>query len=210
MTILSLRWLTVPLLTLSLLASCAQPVGPVPASDVPPLAQSLVPLGSGLSVLPGLPSELDVPAGQTLVRRVVGAGVQIYDCTLTASGAAWTFRAPEAELYGLTPGDVGRVGRHFAGPTWEDRADGSRVVGRALRSVPAPPSTPAAIPWLLLEARATTSATSGAPGMFTRTTFVRRLYTLGGMAPTAGCEGGTVGRESRIPYAALYEFFAPD
>ena len=58
-------------------------------------------------------------------------GVQIYSCNATASGFAWGFVAPRADLYG----DNGKlVATHFGGPTWRAR-DGSS-------SSPSAPPTP--------------------------------------------------------------------
>jgi Protein of unknown function (DUF3455) len=88
-----------------------------------------------------VPSDLQVPQGNTVFLVGHAVGVQIYGCTLTASGAAWTLVAPRADLYG----DSGRlVATHFAGPTWE-AGDGSRVVGKREAGVTVDPT---AIPWL--------------------------------------------------------------
>lgn len=195
------------LLAASLVACGRQ--APAPEASLPAPARPLALHIQTLGGLPGVPAELAVPAGHALTRRVIGAGVQIYTCTVPNGAYAWTFRAPEADLYGSSAGTFRKVGTHYAGPTWEDGADGSTVVGRLLRSVPAPASLPPAVPWLLLEARLTTPARDGRPGLFSKTTFVRRLYTLGGTAPTPGCGASNVGAEARIPYAALYEFYAP-
>lgn len=121
---------------------------------------------------------------------------------------AWVFKAPRADLYTF---GARKVGTHFAGPTWQDTADASSVVGRAIQNVPAPTSEglPPAIPWLLLETRSVTSAASGNPGAFARTSFVRHLFTLGGLAPTGGCDATTAGQEWGVRYAALYEFYTP-
>jgi len=71
-----------------------------------------------------VPAELQVPEGNSLFLVGHAVGVQIYGCTATTSGTAWTLLAPRADLYG----DNGRlVATHFAGPTWQAN-DGSRVV----------------------------------------------------------------------------------
>ncbi|BDP43877.1 hypothetical protein DAETH_38460 (plasmid) [Deinococcus aetherius] len=200
---------TAPLALLAAsLVACGQGT-PAPEASLPATARPLAFPAQTPGELPGVPAELAVPGGNRLTRRVVGVGVQVYTCAALGGVSTWTFRAPQADLYGAERGVFRKVGTHYAGPTWEDGADGSTVVGRVLRSVPAPPSTPPAIPWLLLEARATTPARSGQPGAFKGTTLVRRLYTLGGTAPTTGCDASRVGAEARVPYAALYEFFAP-
>src|SRR5579859_5823020 len=49
---------------------------------------------------PSVPSPaLAVPDGNTLAFNFDAIGVQIYACTATATGFAWVFHAPEANLY---------------------------------------------------------------------------------------------------------------
>ena len=48
---------------------------------------------------PVVPIELVVPAGNTLFRVGHAAGVQIYSCNATSTGAAWAFVAPRADVY---------------------------------------------------------------------------------------------------------------
>ena len=97
---------------------------------------------------PELPSPLcdsvQVEAGNKVSRHVYAIGVQIYRW----NGTSWSFVAPEANLY-ADAGYNGKVGIHYAGPTWESNS-GSYV--RAAR-VPNTGCTPdaTAIPWLLLK-----------------------------------------------------------
>jgi hypothetical protein len=93
------------------------------------------------------------------------------------------------------------VGHHFAGPTWQGQ-DGSAVVGAVLQRADAP--DPGAIPWLLLEAKE--HAGSGA---FSTITHIQRLDTVGGVAPSEGCDEMHAGAEVRVPYQATYAFFYP-
>src|SRR5687767_6836009 len=117
-------------------------------------------------------------------------GVQIYRWT----GSAWTFLGPRADLY-ADAGMNGKVGTHFGGPTWQ-HVSGSRVVGAVdQRCTP----SPNAIQWLRLVATSTT------PGVFKRTTFIQRLNTAGGTAPTA--PGSFVGEEVGVPYTTEYFFY---
>jgi hypothetical protein len=134
------------------------------------------------------------PAGSKLAAHFHATGVQIYRW----SGAAWTFVAPDAELY-ADPGHKNKVGRHFAGPAWES-VGGSTVVGGAARRC-TPDS--AAIPWLSLTARS-----GDRPGVFRRVTFIQRMHTVGGLAPSA--PGSVAGEEARVPYTAEYFFYRPD
>ena len=130
-----------------------------------------------------------------------GVGVQIYACSATNTGFAWTFVAPRANLFN----DEGKlIITHFAGPTWEAN-DGSRVVGTV---VPGGSVTVdrTAVPWLLLAA--TPSHHGAAGGRLGRTTFVQRINTTGGIAPDAAtCNAGTVGARAEVPYTADYLFW---
>jgi FtsP/CotA-like multicopper oxidase with cupredoxin domain len=146
-----------------------------------------------------VPSAIAVTGAHKVFLVVDAVGVQIYACRATASGFAWTFVAPRADLYGRN-GKL--VGTHYAGPTWEAR-DGSTVVAQRVNGV-TPDAT--AIPWLLLS---TVSTTSGSDGdRLTRTTFIQRIDTVGGLAPAAaGCSAATVGAVAEVPYTAVYVFW---
>jgi hypothetical protein len=147
--------------------------------------------GDDVSTLQSECDSLNPPGGSKLAAHFHASGVQIYRW----SGSAWTFVAPDAVLY-ADPGHENKVGRHFAGPTWES-VGGSTVVGGAVRRC-TPDST--AIPWLSL------TATSGdKPGIFRRVTFIQRTHTVGGVAPSV--PGTSVGEEARVPYRAEYLFY---
>ena len=134
---------------------------------------------------------LKVPAGNKLASHLYAEGVQIYRW----NGTSWAFVAPEATLYADATRH-GKVGTHYAGPTWES-ASGSTVVGAVLKRATPDPD---AIPWLLLGA-----ASSEGPGVFQRVTFIQRVNTTGGKAPAV--PGGFVGEEARVPYTADYYFY---
>lgn len=145
---------------------------------------------------PVVDPSLAVPVGNELAFSLEGVGVQIYACTATATGYAWVFTAPEANLldkHGRT------VGKHFAGPTWEWLKDQSTVVGAKVAGLTVDAS---AIPWLLLKAASNTG-----DGKMSKITFVQRLSTVGGLAPASGCDATTVGASARVPYTAQYYFF---
>jgi hypothetical protein len=147
---------------------------------------------------PTVPAEIAIPAGNTLFMEVFADGVQIYTCKAKDDGTGyeWAFKAPEATLYDSS---MNVIGTHGEGPFWE-ASDGSRVEGKVEARVPS--SDPAAIPWLLL---ATTS--TGTEGMFASTTFIHRLETVAGIAPTNGCDEAAIGTEARIPYTATYYYY---
>ncbi len=44
-------------------------------------------------------------------------------------------------------------------------------------------------------------------GIFNPVTYIQRLHTEGGIAPTDGCEDRTLGQRIRVPYRADYRLF---
>jgi len=162
----------------ALLAACAAAPTP-PAVEIPAALQ---------------------PANTTLVTVLAARGVQIYECRAKkdAPGAnEWAFVAPEAELFDSSGK---RVGKHYAGPHWES-VDGSKIVGAVTARADAP--QPGAIPWLLL-----TTKSVGGDGAFGKATFVQRVNTIGGVAPTQGCDSASLGKTMRVPYTADYRLLA--
>jgi hypothetical protein len=139
---------------------------------------------------PDVPPALQVPDGNKVHFHAYAVGVQIY--TNDTAHSAWVFKAPEAVLFDA---DGNIVGIHYAGPTWESES-GSTVVGRAVTNAPAANT----IPWLLLQAR-----TTEGPGIFERTTYIQRVHTTGGRAPSTAPLPSDV--EVRVPYTAEYYFY---
>jgi Protein of unknown function (DUF3455) len=138
-------------------------------------------------------------ATEVLFLQARGEGFQIYDCSPKAgqpNAYEWTFRAPEAQLKDSS-GHV--LGRHFTGPTWE-LDEGGSVVGEVKARDPGP--NPTAIPWLLLSTRATAGH-----GKLTATTSIQRLQTVGGIAPSVGCNAANAGKVAKVPYTANYYFY---
>ncbi|HXG64508.1 MAG TPA: DUF3455 domain-containing protein [Blastocatellia bacterium] len=144
---------------------------------------------------PDLPSPLcdsvAVPPGHTVAFHTYALGVQVYRW----NGASWDFVGPVANLY-ADANYRGKVGTHYAGPTWESNS-GSNVVARRLAGCTPEPT---AIPWLLLEAVSTDG-----PGIFSRVTYIQRVNTTGGLAPTA--PGSAIGEEKGVPYTTEYYFY---
>jgi hypothetical protein len=135
---------------------------------------------------------------QTLSLEARAVGVQIYDCKPgkdDPSRFEWIFRAPEADLFDAAGN---KIGRHYAGPTWESN-DGSKVVGEVKARDDGPDAK--AIPWLLLGAK----SVSG-DGVLGRTASVQRIQTAGGIAPADGCSPSQAGKEARVPYGASIIF----
>jgi hypothetical protein len=144
---------------------------------------------------------IDVPPGHGRELTLFARGVQIYSCvTAPTAGFGWTFKAPDANLLNR---EGAIVATHYSGPTWESTVDGSKIKGTRVASEPS--SSPGAIPQLLL------SATVLAPGRtFGRAAFIQRVDTVGGSAPSTGCDATTQGAELRVPYTATYRFFEKD
>jgi hypothetical protein len=141
-----------------------------------------------------VPPALEVPPGNVLIADMRGQGVQVYRCT----AGAWAFVEPAANLTGWTkrPGHHSTA-VHFRGPSWESTDDGSLVEAKAAASSPVTGS----IPQLLLHATNTRG-----DGVFGHVSYLQRLATHGGAAPTGACtDGGAIG----VPYRAEYRFFGP-
>ncbi|MFC6016235.1 DUF3455 domain-containing protein [Plantactinospora solaniradicis] len=136
------------------------------------------------------PAALVPPAGNVLSAVYLAKGVQVYQCT----SGAWTFVEPAAALTGLGRAGL-RTAVHFRGPSWESTRDGSLVEARAVASSPVAGS----IPELLLQA-----TRNRGEGDFGAVTYLQRLATGGGAAPTGVCvDGATTG----VSYRAEYRFF---
>jgi hypothetical protein len=140
---------------------------------------------------PNLCESLQVPAGNEVAFHAYASGVQVYKW----SGTAWVFVEPVANLF-ADRNYHGQVATHYAGPTWESNS-GSKVVAKRLAGCIPDAS---AIAWLKLE----TVSTEG-PGIFDGVTFVQRVNTTGGTAPST--PGSFVGEEARVSYTAEYYFY---
>jgi Protein of unknown function (DUF3455) len=158
------------------------------------MTPTIQPVQTGPS-LPNL-SVLAVPAGQVLLFKARGRGVQIYPC----DPATHTFGPATPQAILLT--DDGDIIHHFKGPTWQ-AADGSLVVGTVLQKAAAPADD--AIPWLLLSAAP--GGTAG--GMLSKVSFIQRAYTEYGNPPSGGCDADDAGTGTPVFYEAEYYFYGP-
>ena len=138
-----------------------------------------------------LPAAIAAP-GETVVLSVHAEGAQVYECKAGTDGKlGWAFREPIATLMA----DGKTVGRHYAGPNWED-ADGSAVTGKAIGN--APGATANDIAWLKLDV-----TTHRGNGILSPVTTVQRINTQGGQLAGACDKAGTT---KSAPYAAEYVF----
>jgi hypothetical protein len=152
------------------------------------LASSLV---SATAIPAPLPDAVAAP-GESMVLTAHAEGAQVYECKAGPDGKlGWTFREPIATL--LVDGKT--VGRHYAGPNWEDN-DGSAVVGKVVAS--APGATPDDIAWLKLDVISRRGS-----GVLGGVTTVQRINTRGGRLE-GPCEAS--GSFRSAPYSADYVF----
>jgi hypothetical protein len=125
-----------------------------------------------------------------------GSGVNIYECR--AGGAngeyVWAYVAPDATYY-----EGSRSAARSTSPNLvESLGDRSSVSGVLRSAQPAGRN----LPWTLMRARPL-----GDSGLFANVTSIQRVNTNGGLAPAGGCNGDTVGNESRVAYSADYYFY---
>jgi hypothetical protein len=173
------------------------------------------PAGADRDTRPRVPANLQVPAGSKMFLAGRAIGTQNYICLPSGSGLAWSFFGPQATLFNR---DGTQVITHFlsANPfeggmsraTWQHSRDTSSVWGRAIASSSDPAFVaPSAIPWLLLQVVGAKDGPTGGHRL-TATTFIQRLNTLGGIAPSTGCTLSTdVGKMALVPYVADYFFY---
>jgi hypothetical protein len=146
---------------------------------------------------PNTPAALAPPADQDLAFVLNAQGVQRYQCVQSTTSFAWTFVAPDADLFSPHPHHP--VVHHFAGPTWLYRDSSSVVAARAAGAT----VDPTAIPWLLLNV----TSHGGEQGKLSDIVSIQRLQTTGGSAPATGCDADHVGAEADVLYTARYFFY---
>ena len=152
---------------------------------------------------PEVPATIAVPEGHDVAYLGHAEGAQIYECALDASAnPAWRLRAPTALLVddeGLPfVSHFGGIDADLpAGPYWQSLRDGSRVrAGLAIAS----PSA-GTIPHLRL-----TALDTAGNGVMSRVSYIHRLATTGGVAPTGACQ---LDDRAEVPYTADYYFYVP-
>lgn len=161
-----------------------------------------------------VPASIQPPAGSVAFLRGRADGTQNYICLQTPTATAWTFIGPQATLFNRLGG---QITTHFLSPnpveggtaraTWQSSFDTSAVWARAIASSTDPAFVePNAIPWLLLQVVGSRVGPTGGRTL-TRTTFIQRLETSGGVAPSSGCSSEDVGKLAFVPYRATYVFY---
>jgi hypothetical protein len=164
---------------------------------------------------PPVPVDLEVGAEFRPYLITHAIGTQNYGCLPTTTGIAWTLLGPQATLFDEK---FDQVMTHYLSPnpqeagvaraTWRHSRDTSAVWAIAVAtSVDAAYVRPGAIPWLKLQVRGAQYGPDGG-GKLTRTRFIQRVNTAGGLAPTTGCAGATdIGARVFVPYTTDYVFY---
>jgi hypothetical protein len=164
---------------------------------------------------PLVPPNLEVPAQNKVFLVGHAAGTQQYICLFSGSSFDWTFFGPQATLF---KNNKNQIITHFLSPnpfesgtarvTWQHSNDTSTVWAASIASSSASQFVaPGAIPWLLLQVVGDQPGPTGGERL-TRTTFIQRLNTSGGVAPLSGCAAlADIGKKALVPYTADYFFY---
>lgn len=146
-----------------------------------------------------LPDAVKVPAGHRPAGEAVGTGQLTYECrekTAMPGTYEWVFVGPNAVL---TNRAGTRVGTYYGLPaTWES-TDGSKISGTQLAISP---GASGSIPLQLVK----TDPAVGS-GMMSGVTYIQRVNTQGGVAPTMPCDATNTGKRELVNYQADYIFY---
>ena len=169
--------------------------------------------------VPVVPADLIVDEGHVAFLEGRAVGTQNYICLPVPGGYKWTFTGPQATLFLSPSGELQQqISTHFLSanpdeggfprPTWQHSNDSSRVWGRVKGFTTDENYVEAgAIPWLLLETAGKADGTTGG-SLLSRTTFIQRVNTSGGVAPAGGCtQASQVGTNALVPYSTDYIFY---
>ena len=146
-----------------------------------------------------VPESVRVPAGHKVAMTATGSGDLTYECKAKAADPAafeWAFVGPMAKLVDTQTRK--EIGKYYGGPTWESM-DGSKLTGK---QVAVAPSSPGNIPLQLVKAEPATGS-----GSMTGVTYIQRVNTKGGVAPTDACTAAMAGTKKTVPYQADYVFY---
>jgi len=173
---------------------------------------------------PRVPKLLEVEDGNEVFLVGHGVGTQNYVCAPSATsvtGFAFSLFTPQATLFDdagdqlithfFSPNDDPNVAPPEHGTirvTWEDSRDTSRVWAFLLQqSSDVKFVRKDAVAWLLLKESGVAAGPTGGDGL-TKTTFIQRLNTVGGLAPATGCSAfEDLGHRAFVPYSADYFFY---
>jgi len=179
---------------------------------------------------PPVPTDIQVEPGNEAFLVGHATGTQNYVCLpcdptkqgCPSVGVTYALFTPQATLF---DDRGGQLTTHFFSPnpfeidndpkvvsngliraTWQHSKDTSVVWAKLAGSATV---TPDSIAWLLLNAK-DTGVQAGPTGgdKLTKTTFIQRLNTRGGLAPSTGCSSSAdIGNKAYVPYTADYFFY---
>ena len=167
---------------------------------------------------PPVPDRLQVRDGSEAFLIGHAFGSQDYVCAASGSGVAFVLTTPEAVLF---DNPAHRVINHFFSPnpveggtiraTWQSTRNSSVFWGQAVAIATAATDpdfvAPDAIAWVTLS-RAGVLQGSGTGDNLAVATFVQRVNTVGGLAPSIGCSSpDDIKKTAFVPYEADYVFY---
>jgi hypothetical protein len=167
---------------------------------------------------PSVPDRLQVPEGNEVFLIGHAFGTQDYVCAASGTGVAFVLTTPEAVLF---DNPARRVVNHFFSPnpveggtiraTWQSTRDSSVFWGKLIASATflTDPEfvAPDAIAWLTL-GQAGVLVGVGGGNKLAVASFVQRVNTVGGLAPSIGCNSpADIENKAFVPYEADYVFY---
>ena len=191
------------------------------------------PAHAGQIIVPPVPDNIQVKDGSRAFLVGHAIGTQNYVCAPSGSGVAYTLFTPEATLFN---DDEKQLITHYFSPnpsepvpdtntalvadgliraTWQHR-DTSTVWakvnvnddGSIGLSTDPDFVEKDAVAWLLLKVVGAEDGPTGGDTLSKNTTFIQRLNTSGGVAPSTGCAAlADVGHQAFMPYTADYFFY---
>ena len=169
---------------------------------------------AGAGTTQEVPETLKVEEGHAPFLVGHAVGTQNYVCLPSEDGVKFKLFTPQATVF---DGDGVEMGTHYFGPNpaedgairaaWQDSNDTSTIWGKLMRKSADPELVaPDAIAWLLVEVVGEAEGPHGGKTM-TGATYIQRVNTGGGKAPTTGCKSTQdIGASAFVPYTADYIF----
>ena len=167
---------------------------------------------------PDVPAKIRVPAGAEAFLVGHGVGTQNYICLPSGGSFKFVLFTPQATLFA---DNEKQIITHYFSPnpdedgtirvTWQDSHDTSTVWAFAERQATFATDPdfvkPDAVAWLKLDVVGSRSGPIGS-NKLAPTTFIQRVNTSGGLAPSTGCDSlADVGHQEFVPYTADYFFY---
>jgi hypothetical protein len=163
---------------------------------------------------PPVPVNIQVSPGNTVFFVGRAVGTQNYVCLPTGAGFQFALFTPQATLFNDRHK---QLTTHYFSPnpfeggtiraTWQTQ--GTSAVWGKVEDASSDPHfvKPGAIAWLRIKVVGAQEGPAGGDTL-TETTFIQRVNTSGGLAPSVGCNSAAdVGKQAFVPYTADYFFF---